>query len=377
MAAQPTANEAPHDLMSRSTTVPDIRRRAVRMWLLAVAAMIFALVLVGGATRLTESGLSIVEWKPVTGTLPPLNAGDWEVEFEKYKSIPQYQQLNRGMSLDEFKTIFWWEWTHRLLGRLVGFVFLLPFLCFLWMGWVEPGLRLRLWTIFGLGAAQGAVGWWMVASGLAERVSVSQYRLAFHLTLACLILAATLWTAQRLLPQPAPLPDVGTKRLRASAIGLVVLVLCQIYLGALVAGLRAGLIYNTWPLIEGSFIPDAARLFVQDPWWRNLFENTLTVQFMHRTVAYLLWLAAIIHAVDVARTLKSGQTVVLAAGLAIAVTIQAVLGILTLLHVAPIGLALAHQATAILVLALAVVHAERLSPRTSSMPLGQPLAGAT
>jgi cytochrome c oxidase assembly protein subunit 15 len=363
--------------MSRSTTAPDIRRRAMRAWLLAVAAMIFALVLVGGATRLTESGLSIVEWKPVTGTLPPLSAGDWETEFEKYKSIPQYQQLNRGMSLDEFKTIYWWEWTHRLLGRLVGVVFLLPFLCFLWMGWVEPGWRLRLWTIFGLGAAQGAVGWWMVASGLAERVSVSQYRLAFHLTLACLILAATLWTAQRLLPQPAPLPDVGTKRLRASAIGLVVLVLCQIYLGAIVAGLRAGLIYNTWPLIDGSFVPDAARLFVQDPWWCNLFENTLTAQFFHRTVAYLLWLAAIIHAVYVARTLKSGQAVMLATALAIAVTIQALLGILTLLHVVPIGLALAHQATAILVLALAVVHAERLSPRTSSMPLGQPLAGAT
>jgi cytochrome c oxidase assembly protein subunit 15 len=329
--------------MSRSTTAPDIRRRAVRVWLLAVAAMIFALVLVGGATRLTESGLSIVEWKPVTGTLPPRSAGDWETEFEKYKAIPQYQQLNRGMSLDEFKTIYWWEWTHRLLGRLVGIVFLLPFLCFLWKGWVEPGWRLRLWTIFGLGAAQGAVGWWMVASGLAERVSVSQYRLAFHLTLACLILAATLWTAQRLLPQPAPLPDVGTKRLRASAIGLVVLVLCQIYLGALVAGLRAGLIYNTWPLIDGSFVPDAARLFVQDPWWRNLFENTLTVQFMHRTVAYLLWLAAIIHAVDVARTLKSGQTVVMAAGLAIAVTIQAGLGVLTLLNAVPIGLALAQS----------------------------------
>jgi cytochrome c oxidase assembly protein subunit 15 len=376
LAAPPTANKAPHDLMSRSATAPDIRRRAVRVWLLAVAAMIFALVLVGGATRLTESGLSIVEWKPVTGTLPPLSAGDWEAEFEKYKSIPQYQQLNRGMSLDEFKTIYWWEWTHRLLGRLVGVVFLLPFLCFLWMGWVEPGWRLRLWTIFGLGAAQGAVGWWMVASGLAERVSVSQYRLAFHLTLACLILAATLWTAQRLLPQPALFPD-GTKRLRASAIGLVVLVLCQIYLGALVAGLRAGLIYNTWPLIDGSFVPDAARLFVQDPWWRNLFENTLTVQFLHRTVAYLLWLAAIIHAVNVARSLKSRPAVTLAAAFALAVTIQAVLGILTLLNAVPIGLALAHQAMAILVLALAVVHAERLSPRSSLVPLGQTLAGAT
>src|SRR5581483_686285 len=174
------------------------RRRIIRAWLVVVAALVFALVLVGGATRLTGSGLSIVEWKPVTGVMPPLSHEGWQAEFDKYKTIPQYRERNRGMSLDEFKTIYWWEWAHRLLGRVVGAVFLLPFLWFLWRGWVEPGLRGRLWAIFGLGALQGAVGWWMVASGLVDRVAVAHERLAFHLTLACLIYVAIVWTAQRL-----------------------------------------------------------------------------------------------------------------------------------------------------------------------------------
>ena len=168
------------------------------MWLLVVAALMVLTVVVGGATRLTESGLSIVEWKPVTGVLPPLDERAWQVEFDKYKAIPQYRERNAGMSLADFKTIYWWEWTHRVLARLVGGVFLLPLLWFLWRGQVEPHLRARLLTIFFLGAALGAVGWWMVASGLSDRVSVSQYRLAFHLTLACVIFAAILWTAQNL-----------------------------------------------------------------------------------------------------------------------------------------------------------------------------------
>src|SRR5882757_7155867 len=175
-----------------------IQDRAIRLWLLAVAALIFAMVLVGGATRLTESGLSIVEWKPVTGVLPPLGEAAWQAEFGKYQTIPQFAHLNSAMALAEFKTIFWWEWTHRLMGRLIGAAFLLPFLWFLAKGWIGPGLRWRLWTIFGLGALQGAVGWWMVASGLADRVEVSQYRLATHLVLACLIFVATLWTEQGL-----------------------------------------------------------------------------------------------------------------------------------------------------------------------------------
>jgi heme a synthase len=335
-------------------------RAIIRMWLLSVAALVFAVAAVGGATRLTGSGLSIVEWQPVAGALPPLSDVAWQAEFEKYKSIPQYRELNRGMSLNEFKFIYWWEWTHRLLGRLIGVAFLLPFLFFLWRRWIGRGLRARLWAIFGLGAVQGAVGWWMVASGLAKRVSVSQYRLAFHLTLACVIFAAVLWTAlglKRREPVEAP------PRIRWSATGLVVLVLLQIYLGALVAGLRAGLVYNSWPLIDGAFIPDAARLFFEQPLWRNLFENALTVQFDHRMMGYLLWIVALIHAVDVARKVEHHGAVRAAVTLACAITVQAALGIVTLLYSAPLALALAHQAIAVIVLAIAVVHAERVSRR--------------
>jgi len=334
------------------------RRRAIQLWLYAVAALVLTMVLVGGATRLTESGLSITEWQPVIGALPPMSDAQWQSEFHKYQEIPQYRKLNQGMSLDAFKTIFWWEWTHRLIGRLIGIVFLLPLLWFLWRGWVGPGLRGRLWLIFGLGALQGAVGWWMVASGLVHRVEVSQYRLATHLVLACLIYIAILWTALRLgEAQPPPSPP----RLRAGAIGLLVMVLAQIYLGALVAGLRAGYIYDAWPLIDGALVPDASPLFSATPLWRNFFENTLTVQFDHRMLAYVIWLFAAWHVVDVLRTARRGLAVTGALTLFIAVTIQAALGIITLLQVVPLALAMAHQATAMIVLTLAVIHAERMT----------------
>src|SRR5258708_7119348 len=270
------------------------------------------------------------------------------------------------MTVAEFKTIFWWEWAHRLMGRLIGAAFLLPFLWFLAKGWIGPPLRAHLWSIFGLGALQGAIGWWMVASGLTERVEVSQYRLATHLILACVIFAATLWTAERLAARPAV---EAPPRIRATAIGLLILVLVQIYLGALVAGLRAGLIYNTWPLIDGSFIPDTARLLHETPLWRNLFENTLTVQFNHRMTAYVLWLLAILHVIDVARTLR-GPALTHALALASVITIQAALGILTLIYSVPIALALAHQAGAILVLALATIHAQALTARRAEQALG-------
>src|SRR5579871_7001143 len=204
------------------------------------------MVLVGGATRLTESGLSIVEWKPVTGVLPPLNAAQWTEAFDAYKTIPQYRQLNSGMSMDEFKTIFWWEWSHRLLGRVIGIAYLLPFIWFLWRGIVGAELKRRLWLIFGLGALQGAVGWWMVASGLSQRVEVSQYRLATHLLLALLIFAAIVWTLRRL---GARATLAAPSRLKITSAVLVVVTFVQLYLGALVAGLRAGLVYNTWPAI--------------------------------------------------------------------------------------------------------------------------------
>jgi len=336
----------------------ETRHRVIRLWLYAVAALIFAMVLVGGATRLTESGLSIVEWKPVTGVLPPLSETAWQAEFDKYKTIPQFQKMNSGMALAEFKTIFWWEWTHRLLGRVIGVAFLLPFLFFLAKGWIEPGLRGRLWFIFGLGALQGAVGWWMVASGLADRVEVSQYRLATHLILACVIFAATLWTAARLSDRPQP--EVPA-RLRAGATALLTLVLIQIYLGALVAGLRAGLIYNTWPLIDGSFIPNAASLLHATPAWRNVFENTLTVQFNHRMVAYAVVIAAVgITGTGLNSRLLMGQSRALALAVGVVAILQALLGVVTLMTRVPLHLALAHQAGAAILLGTATALAWRV-----------------
>ena len=339
-----------------SAQSPDIR--PVRWWLIAVAVLIAVMVLVGGATRLTESGLSIVEWKLVTGVLPPLNAVQWNEAFEGYKAIPQYRQLNAGMSLDEFKTIFWWEWSHRVLGRVIGAAYLLPFLWFLWRGTLGAELRRRLWVIFGLGALQGAVGWWMVASGLSQRVEVSQYRLATHLVLALLIFAGIVWTLRRL---GEAVPAAATPRLKISAMIFLALTFVQLYLGALVAGLRAGKIYNTWPEIDGGLVPAAARLFFETPWWRNLFENTLTVQFEHRMMAYTLLVIAVLHVLD-ATLQRAGKPVVDGAlWLLGVVALQAVLGILTLLNQAPMDLALAHQAVAIAVLTLAVLQAERLT----------------
>ena len=332
----------------------EFHTRTIRLWLYAVAGLVLTMVLIGGATRLTESGLSITEWQPVVGLLTPLTENDWRAAFAKYQAIPQYRALNGGMSVDEFKTIFWWEWTHRLIGRLIGIAFLLPFLWFLWRGWVTPPLRPRLWFIFALGALQGVVGWWMVASGLIDRVEVSQYRLATHLVLACLIYVALLWTAQRserLAHLTAP------RRIRAGAAGLLILLLAQIYLGALVAGLRAGYAYNTWPLIDGALVPDAARLFFDTPLWRNFFENTLTVQFDHRMLAYAIWLGALIHAFDVERTVKKGNTRLGVFLLFTAITLQVALGIVTLLLRVPLPVALLHQAMAMVVLTLATLHA--------------------
>jgi cytochrome c oxidase assembly protein subunit 15 len=346
--------------MSVIFTEPAPVNRAVRWWLVSIAALIAIMVLVGGATRLTESGLSIVEWRPVSGVLPPLNQEQWTQAFEAYKTIPQYRELNAGMNLGEFKTIFWWEWSHRLLGRAIGLAYLLPFLWFLWRGAVGAELRRRLWLIFGLGALQGAVGWWMVASGLSQRVEVSHYRLATHLVLALLIFAAVVWTLRRLTERP---PIAAVFRLKITSVALVVLTFVQLYLGALVAGLRAGRVYNTWPDIDGGLVPSAARLFFESPWWRNLFDNALTVQFEHRMTAYALVVLALFHALDTQRA-RAGAAVVRGAWwLTAAVMLQATLGILTLLNQVPMDLALAHQAAAIAVLTLAISQAERLAVR--------------
>jgi heme a synthase len=368
--------------------------RAIAVWLWCVAALVFAMVLVGGATRLTESGLSIVEWKPVTGVIPPLGEADWQAEFAKYQTIPQYERLNRGMSLDEFKTIYWWEWGHRLLGRVIGAAFLLPFLWFLWRRSFDRRAAFGLAGIFALGVVQGAVGWWMVASGLTERVSVSQYRLAFHLTLACMIYVALVWTADRA-PPPYPPPQAGQgrvgeagegregatahaarrvapRRLRWSAGALLALAIVQIYLGALVAGLRAGLIFNTWPMIDGSFIPSTADLLFAHPLWRNFFENTLTVQFDHRMMAYGLCALALIHAVDARLFGRDKRLATGAALVAVAVLVQAGIGIMTLIQSVPLDLALSHQAGALVVLTATTVHAARTFGRSAGTAGGAP-----
>jgi heme a synthase len=355
--------------------------RAIRLWLYAVAALVFAMVLVGGATRLTESGLSITEWRPVMGVVPPLSNNDWNEALAKYQAIPQYRALNAGMSLADFKFIYWWEWTHRLLGRVIGVAFFLPFLWFLWRGWIAPRMRPRLWFIFALGALQGAVGWWMVASGLAERVEVSQYRLATHLILASVIYVALLWTAAG-----ATTPVIRVRAAtRVGALCLLILVLAQIYLGALAAGLRAGYAYNTWPLIDGALIPSSAHLLFQTPLWRNFFENILTVQFDHRMVAYLIFIGAALHALDVVRHGK-GRGRIGALALFAASALQVALGIATLLLVVPLPLALLHQAGAMLLLTVATLHAANVTARAGyatagwqqarefAGPLGRPAA---
>ena len=346
--------------MPDQISVAESRPRALRLWLLAVAAMIFLTLGVGGATRLTVSGLSIVEWKPVTGVLPPLTESAWQVEFEKYQEIPQYRQINPGMRLEQFKVIYWWEWSHRLLARATGAVFLLPFLVFLWRGAIPPPLRTRLWIILAGGAFLGVVGWWMVASGLSGTlVRVSQYRLAFHLTLACAVYAAVVWTAQQL---TAKTPREAPNLLRLGALAIAALVLVQIYLGALVAGLEGGLKYNTWPTIDGEYMPSLDRLLFISPLWRNLFENDLVVQINHRMLADAIWLLAMLHAIGAWRLRCEVRGAVI---LAATMTLQAVLGIVTLLYQAPLALALAHQMLAIVVFTIAVVHAERLSRRAT------------
>ena len=329
----------------------DRDRAQVRAWLYVVLVVLFALVVVGGATRLTGSGLSITEWKPIHGVIPPLNAAEWHEEFEKYRQIPQYQQINKGMSLAEFKVIFWWEWAHRLLARGVGFIFALPLIYFWASGRLERRIKPKLLGILALGGLQGAIGWWMVASGLAERTSVSQYRLATHLTLACLIFAATMVVARGLAPHSQ---EPSARATRRWAGWLVVLVMVQIYLGGLVAGLDAGLAYNTWPLMDGSLVPGG--LFVQSPAIANFFENPKTVQFVHRLGAYMVLLAALWHMIATLRAEAGTTHARRAVLLFVLVLAQAAIGIMTLIMQVPLGWALWHQAAALVVLGFAAAH---------------------
>jgi cytochrome c oxidase assembly protein subunit 15 len=337
--------------------LPESSRRAVAYWLLACCALVFVMVVVGGMTRLTHSGLSIVEWRPVTGTLPPLSESAWQEEFAKYRSSPEFRQRNHDMTLAGFKGIFWWEYFHRLLGRVIGIAFALPFAWFLARGAVRGALAWKLAGIFLLGGLQGAVGWYMVRSGLDHDPMVSPVRLAMHLGLAFLIYAAMLWVALDLLragPRVEARP--GLRRL---ALALPALVFLMVLSGALVAGIRAGYAYNTWPLMNGHLVPP--EIWVIEPWWKNLAFNMATVQFNHRTLGLVVATCV----VAAWWMLRRGTTDAVARrwghALLLVAAAQVALGIATLLLRVPLPLAALHQAGAVVVLtcAIGLAHALR------------------
>jgi cytochrome c oxidase assembly protein subunit 15 len=332
------------------------RSRPVAIWLFAVAALVLAMVVVGGATRLTDSGLSITQWKPVSGALPPMSATDWNEEFARYQQIPQYAQMNKGMGLEAFKTIYWWEWSHRLLGRLLGVVFGLPFVWFLVRREIPRRLIWRCAVLFALGGLQGLVGWWMVSSGLSERISVAPERLMTHLGLAFLLLGAMVWTA--LDAWAGALRVASPSPWSRGAWALIGLIYLQILLGALVAGNDAGLVYNDWPLMNGALFP---KDYAGTGLWATLAHSQAAVQFNHRIGAYLLLAAALATAVSALRSrhMPDGAKV-LALALGAGVLIQAGLGIATLMSHVPIALGMAHQVMAAVVLSLAVAFAWRV-----------------
>jgi cytochrome c oxidase assembly protein subunit 15 len=339
--------------------------RAVAAWLLACCALVFAIVVVGGVTRLTHSGLSITEWQPIVGTLPPLSATQWDEAFVKYQATPEYRQINKGMSLDAFKSIFWWEYAHRLLGRVIGAAFALPLAWFVLRRRLPHGLAPPLIAIFALGGLQGALGWYMVQSGLVDDPRVSQLRLAAHLSLALLIFAAMFWLALSLLRAAADAPRAPAAggraaKLRRFALLIVALVFLQAVAGSLVAGIRAGFAYNTFPLMNGQLVP--AEILSLTPWYRNFADNMATVQFDHRLIAWLL--ALLIPAFWLAVRLQAPSRVALAADLLLAaLLLQFALGVATLLLVVPLPLAAAHQAGAVLLFAAALNAAHALHVR--------------
>lgn len=331
----------------------------VRLWLYSIVGLITAMVLVGGATRLTDSGLSITEWKPILGAIPPLSAADWQEAFDKYRAIPEYQLVNKGMSLAEFQFIYWWEWGHRFLGRIIGLAFFIPAVIFWALGWFPAALKPRIVALFILGGLQGLIGWWMVKSGLVDRVDVSQYRLAVHLTLACFLFAAVLWVALGLRDQKS---HASTASMHRFAGALLILIFIQIFAGALVAGMDAGLAYNTWPKMDGALVPSS--LLTMSPFWLNMFENAKTVQFDHRMIAYGLWALALIHALWLSVKPTSNSVKILAWLTFITITGQAIIGILTLLWAVPLDVALLHQLGALVVLGACVWYWRTLKGRS-------------
>jgi heme a synthase len=315
---------------------------AVAIWLWGIAFLILCMVIVGGATRLTDSGLSITEWRPLLGAIPPLSEANWLEAFEKYKLIPEYQIQNKGMSLEDFKFIYWWEWAHRFLGRFIGFAFITPLLFFIATKRIARSLWPRLLVLFIIGGLQGALGWYMVSSGLSERVDVSQYRLAAHLSLATLLFAAVVYTALTLNFAKVTRRWWGARL----ALGFVVILFAQVAAGGFVAGLDAGHAAYDWPTMNGQWLPDG--LANIQPVWRNWFENALAVQFNHRILAYVIFLLAAVQALLLR---QRSSTVVLVAVLA-----QVLLGISTVMGQVKLHTALAHQATAMILLAFAIRH---------------------
>lgn len=326
----------------------DARERIIAGWLLVCCAMIFAMVVLGGVTRLTGSGLSMVEWDPIFGVVPPLTQNDWQHVFDLYRASPEYQKVNMHMDVQDFKSIYWFEFTHRLLGRTIGTVFLLPFLYFLWRGWVRRPLIPKLAGLFVLGGLQGALGWYMVASGLVDNPHVSHYRLTAHLLLAFLIYGFIFWTALDLLNPARTTDETLGPRLRTGAWLFLMLVIVTVSSGGLVAGLKAGFAYSTFPLMDGHLVPEV--IFMLEPRWRNFFENIATVQFDHRLLATLvllggsaLWLSA--------RRLpvRLRHRAHLLLGM---IGVQIALGVSTLLLHVPVALASAHQTGALVLFTL-------------------------
>lgn len=332
----------------------------VAAWLFACCVLVFAMVVVGGVTRLTHSGLSITEWQPIVGTIPPLSADDWAGAFAKYQATPEFRDVNHAMTLAEFKGIFWWEYAHRLLGRLIGVAFFVPFAWLAFRRRIPQGYGWPLAGIFMLGALQGAVGWYMVRSGLVDDPRVSPFRLTLHLVIAFVILAAMLWTALSLRAAPAvAAPSAGLRLTRRLAQGYAGLVLLMVVTGGFVAGLRAGFAYNTFPLMNGHLVPP--EVLMLQPWWRNFFWNMATVQLDHRALALALallgpWLAYRVHRTTDASPGARRAATALVAMLAL----QIGLGIATLLLVVPVPLAAAHQAGAVVLFSLALLLARAL-----------------
>jgi cytochrome c oxidase assembly protein subunit 15 len=326
--------------------------RQIAGWLMLCALVIFGMILLGGVTRLTNSGLSMVEWKPLMGVIPPLTEQAWLETFEKYKQYPEYQKVNMGMDLAGFKTIFMFEYLHRVLGRLIGVIYLLPMLFFLIKGRVRPGLAPKLWVLFILGGLQGLLGWYMVKSGLVDKPDVSQYRLTAHLGLAVAIYGYMLWVAFDLQFPAGSTYRVAARPYAPWSLALVLLVYLMILSGGLVAGTDAGFSYPTWPLMGPTFIPES--IYSGSPAWLDAFEDVTTIQFNHRMFAYLLFVLINLFAVLVYRSEAGGRSQPAVILLVAALLVQVTLGISTLLLHVPVPLAAAHQGGAVLLLTAAL-----------------------